>query len=118
VASFNIYEAKTQLSKLLRRVRAGQEVIIADAGTPIAKLVPIESPKVARTLGADRGKIGIAPDAFDPLTEEELALWHGPVFPATPAPPAPPASPASGPQRSRQPAAARPSRRRPRRGRR
>lgn len=42
MAVFNIYEAKTQLSKLIRQVRAGREIIIADAGAPVAKLVPIE----------------------------------------------------------------------------
>lgn len=84
MVSFNIYEAKTQLSKLIRWVRAGQEVIIADAGTPVAKLVPIEQPKVARVLGADRGKITIAPDAFEPLGGEDLAAWYGPLFPESP----------------------------------
>ena len=84
MVSFNIYEAKTQLSKLIRRVRAGQEVIIADAGTPIAKLVPIEPPKTRRTLGSDRGKIWVAPDAFDPLTGGDLAAWDGALFPERP----------------------------------
>ena len=83
MASINIYEAKTQFSKLLKRVRAGEEIIIADAGTPVAKLVPIEAPRVPRVLGGDRGKIWIAPDAFDPLTDNELAAWYdAPVFPA------------------------------------
>src|SRR3954469_14483655 len=81
MVSFNIYEAKTQLSKLIRRVRAGEEVIIADAGTPVAKLVPIELPKTARTLGSDRGKIWIASDAFEPLSGDDLAAWHGPLAP-------------------------------------
>lgn len=81
---FNIYEAKTQLSKLIRRVRAGQEVIIADAGTPVAKLVPIEQPKTARVLGSDRGKIWVAPDAFEPLAGEDLAVWDGALFPESP----------------------------------
>ncbi|HEX7839647.1 MAG TPA: type II toxin-antitoxin system Phd/YefM family antitoxin [Kofleriaceae bacterium] len=81
MVSFNIYEAKTQLSKLLRRVRAGQEIIISDAGTPIAKLVPVEQPKAERVLGEDRGKIWVAPDAFDPLSAEDLAMWSGPLFP-------------------------------------
>jgi prevent-host-death family protein len=81
MVSFNIYEAKTQLSKLIRQVRAGQEVIIADAGTPVAKLVPIEPPKTARVLGADRGKIWTAPDAFEPLTGDDLAAWDGALFP-------------------------------------
>lgn len=84
MVSFNIYEAKTQLSKLIRQVRAGQEVIIADAGTPVAKLVPIEQPKVARVLGADRGKVWVAPDAFEPLSGEDLAAWYGPLFPEAP----------------------------------
>lgn len=84
MASFNIYEAKTQLSKLIRRVRAGEEVVIADAGTPVAKLVPIEPPKTARVLGSDQGKIWIAPDAFEPLSGEELAVWGGALFPEAP----------------------------------
>jgi len=84
MAPFNIYEAKTQLSKLIRRVRAGHEVIIADAGTPVAKLVPIEQPKTARVLGGDRGKIWVAPDAFDPLAGEDLAVWDGALFPEAP----------------------------------
>ncbi|TMQ05552.1 MAG: type II toxin-antitoxin system Phd/YefM family antitoxin [Deltaproteobacteria bacterium] len=76
MVSFNIYEAKTQLSKLIRRVRAGQEVIIADAGTPVARLVPIEQPKTPRVLGTDAGKIWIAPDAFDPLDGDDLKPWE------------------------------------------
>jgi prevent-host-death family protein len=81
MASFNIHEAKTQLSKLIRQVRAGEEVIIADAGIPVAKLVPIEPPKAARVLGADHGKIWTAPDAFEPLAAEDLAAWDGALFP-------------------------------------
>ncbi len=81
MTSFNIYEAKTQLSKLIRQVRAGEEVIIADAGIPVAKLIPIEAPKTARVLGTDHGKIWTAPDAFEPLTGEELAAWDGALFP-------------------------------------
>lgn len=81
MVAFNIYEAKTQLSKLIRRARAGQEVIISDAGTPVAKLVPIEVPKVKRRLGEDRGKIWVAADAFEALTGEDLAAWEGALFP-------------------------------------
>lgn len=113
MASFNIYEAKMRLSKLIRLVRAGQEVIIADAGTPVARLVPIEPPRTERTLGADRGKIWVAPDAFEPLTGEDLAAWNGPLFPEAPRP---------RPRSGSRPAAARPAarpagpRRRPRPG--
>jgi prevent-host-death family protein len=81
MVSFNIHEAKAQLSRLLRRVRSGEEVIIADAGTPIAKLVPIEPANTSRTLGADRDKIWIAADAFDLMGADELATWQGSVFP-------------------------------------
>lgn len=101
MVTLNIYEAKTQLSKLLRQVRAGQEVIIADAGTPIAKLVPIEPPRTARTLGADRGKVWIAPDAFAPLDGEELAIWSGAMFPEPAKPPrAAPSRPRRAPRRA------------------
>jgi len=83
MASVNIYQAKTQLSKLLKRVRAGQEIIIADAGKPIAKLVPLDPLHGPRRLGADRGKIWIAPDAFAPMTDVEIAEWEdSPLFPA------------------------------------
>jgi prevent-host-death family protein len=109
MASFNIYEAKMRLSKLIRLVRAGQEVIIADAGTPVARLVPIEPPRTERTLGADRGKIWVAPDAFDPLTGDELAVWNGALFPEAPSPQPRPRAAArrAGPRRQRRPGARR-----------
>jgi hypothetical protein len=64
---------------------------IHDAKTPLAKLVPIEQPELARVLGTDRGKICFAPDAFDPLTGDDLAVWSGALFPEPPKrqPPAP-----------------------------
>ncbi len=85
MASFNIYQAKTLFSELLRRVRAGEEIVIADAGEPVAKLVPFRATGAKRVLGADRGKVWIAPDAFDPLSEAELADFsEGPLFPPAP----------------------------------
>lgn len=82
MGSVNIYDAKTQFSKLVKRVRAGEEIIIADAGRPVAKLVPIEAPIAPRVLGADRGQLQITDDAFAPMTPEELAEWiDGPIFP-------------------------------------
>lgn len=65
----NIHEAKTHLSKLLNRVAAGEEIIIARAGTPVAKLVPVEPTPKDRESGIDSGKIWIAED-FDELPEE------------------------------------------------
>ncbi len=62
----NISEAKAQLSALIEKVRAGQEVIIGKAGKPVAKLVPYERIERPRRPGALRGKIRIAED-FDEL---------------------------------------------------
>lgn len=78
----NIYDAKTQLSKLVKRARAGEEIVIADAGRPVVKLVAIEQPRAPIVLGGDRGKIWVADDAFAPMTEAELSEWYdNPIFP-------------------------------------
>lgn len=68
-AQVNIYEAKTQLSKLVERAAAGEEIVIARGGRPMARLVPLERPAGPRQLGAYRGSMWIAPD-FDELPEE------------------------------------------------
>jgi prevent-host-death family protein len=72
----NIHEAKTNLSKLLARVIAGEEVIITRAGTPVARLVPINEMKKPRRLGGAAGKIYIASDFNDPLPEDVLAEFE------------------------------------------
>jgi prevent-host-death family protein len=69
----NVHEAKTQLSKLLERVRAGEEIVIAKNGEPYARLVPLQQPK-PREPGLLQGKI--EESFFDPLPEEELAAWE------------------------------------------
>ena len=61
---YNVHEAKTHLSQLLERAAEGYEVIIARAGTPIVRLVPITQPDAARPLGTERGRI-VVPDDFD-----------------------------------------------------
>lgn len=67
-----IHEAKTHLSRLLRRVSAGEEIVIARGGRPVARLVPVDLPK-SRSLGRDSGLVQI-PDDFDaPLPDEILA---------------------------------------------
>lgn len=71
----NIHEAKTHLSKLLNRVASGEEITIARAGTPIARLVPVSPPVEARQPGLDRGEIWISDD-FDALPEEILRKFE------------------------------------------
>jgi prevent-host-death family protein len=71
----NIHEAKTHLSRLLERVAKGEEVVIAKAGKPVARLIPF-SPRGKRVLGLDAGKIWIAPD-FDELPEDLQAAFEG-----------------------------------------
>ena len=66
----NVHQAKTQLSRLLHRVEAGEEVVIARAGKPIARLVPVQRDSSDRPLGIDAGLVRIAPDFDAPLPEE------------------------------------------------
>lgn len=70
----NVHEAKTQLSKLLERAHAGEEIILAKAGKPYARLAPLEA-------GAGRRQPGRLPglvddDFFEPLPAEELDAWE------------------------------------------
>ncbi len=73
----NVHEAKTHLSRLLARVALGEEVVIAKAGRPIARLVPVAPPPGNRVLGRDRGKVVIADDFDAPLPKEILAAFEG-----------------------------------------
>ena len=66
----NIYEAKAHLSQLVERAAAGEEIIIAKAGKPRAKLVPLPREKPPVVYGAWRGKLNIADDFDDPLPED------------------------------------------------
>lgn len=73
----NIYEAKTHLSKLPEEVIQGEEITIAKAGKPIAKLVPVSNDVPRRTPGFMKGKIRIS-DNFDaPLPEDVQAAFEG-----------------------------------------
>lgn len=65
----NIHEAKTHLSKLLRRVMNGEEIIIANAGEPVAILSPIQKVPAARQPGNDRGAVVIHDNFDEPLPE-------------------------------------------------
>lgn len=66
----NIHEAKTHLSRLIERVLAGEEIIIARAGRPVAKLVPIDKRTSRRQPGSARGRVWVADDFDAPLPEE------------------------------------------------
>ena len=73
-----IHAAKTNLSKLIKRACAGEEVVIARGNTPVVKLVPVEPPaKPKRKPGAWKGRFKVDDSFFDPLPEEELRLWEG-----------------------------------------
>ncbi|WP_309714239.1 type II toxin-antitoxin system Phd/YefM family antitoxin [Pseudolysinimonas sp.] len=74
--SINIYEAKTQLSKLIARVEEGEEITISRNGRPAARLVPIERRTTPRVPGALKGQFWMSPD-FDDFTEQDEADWYG-----------------------------------------
>jgi prevent-host-death family protein len=71
----NVHDAKTHFSKLLERAHAGEEIVLAKAGKPYAKLVPLAAEKPRRQPGILKG--WVIPDSFfDPLPKEELKLWE------------------------------------------
>ena len=82
MATVNIHEAKTNLSRLLVQVEAGEEVVIARNGEPVARLVPVQK-RGKRQFGSWKGRVkldeAVFDDSFffDPLPEEEFALWEG-----------------------------------------
>lgn len=73
----NIHEAKTNFSKLVDAVMQGEEIIVAKAGKPAAKLVPITQTKPKRKPGILKGKIRIASDFDEPLPNDILDLFKG-----------------------------------------
>ncbi|MGH9518198.1 MAG: type II toxin-antitoxin system Phd/YefM family antitoxin, partial [Terriglobales bacterium] len=72
----NIFEAKTQLSKLVQRAEQGEEIILARAGKPVARLTRLQPEKRKIRFGGMKGKIWIAKDFDDPLPEEVLAEFE------------------------------------------
>lgn len=72
-----MHEAKTQLSKLLRRVAAGEEISIANRGVPVARLVPVSVGNRKRVLGAYGDTIKIADDFDAPMPDEILDAFDG-----------------------------------------
>jgi prevent-host-death family protein len=74
---YNVHDAKTNLSKLIERAEAGEEVIIARRDIPAVRLVPVVASVPKRKFGACKGQATVTEAFFDPLPEEELALWEG-----------------------------------------
>jgi prevent-host-death family protein len=72
----DMYEAESDLSRLVERALAGEDVVIARAGKPVVRLVPVAVPD-KRNLGIWRGKVRMAEDFDAPMTEQELADWGG-----------------------------------------
>jgi prevent-host-death family protein len=72
----NIYEAKTQLSKLVARVESGEEITISRNGRPAARLVPVGRRTTPRIPGALKGQFSISAD-FDDFTAADDADWYG-----------------------------------------
>ncbi|MBI2187996.1 MAG: type II toxin-antitoxin system prevent-host-death family antitoxin [Acidobacteria bacterium] len=73
----NLYEAKSRLSALVEEASAGAEIIIAKAGVPRARLVPLRQRSVRRRPGGSEGRIWISPDFDAPLPKEVLDAFEG-----------------------------------------
>jgi prevent-host-death family protein len=73
----NLYEAKTNLSSLVERVAEGEEIVIAKAGIPKAKLIPVAGPRRRRQPGGWEGKVRIRKDFDDPLPADVLRSFLG-----------------------------------------
>ena len=72
----NIYEAKSNFSKLINQVIAGEEVIVAKSGKPVAKLVPFEKPSQNRKPGSAKGKLILSDDFDAPLPDDILEEFY------------------------------------------
>jgi len=71
-----IHDAKTNLSRLIKKASAGEEIIIARGDKPVARLVPLGEAKGKRQPGSLKGKLHVGPEFFAPLPLEELAAWE------------------------------------------
>ena len=77
MATVNIHEAKTHLSRLVDEVAAGKEIVIAKAGKPMARLVPISTPVRKKHLGLLKGKVKVPDDFNAPLDDDTLSAFEG-----------------------------------------
>lgn len=72
-----IHAAKTNLSRLIERACAGEDVVISRGDTPVVRLVPVRVARPKRRFGAMKGKARTTRAFFEPLPAEELAAWYG-----------------------------------------
>jgi prevent-host-death family protein len=71
-----IHQAKTNLSRLIKKASAGEEIIIARGDKPVARLVPVGEKRGKRQPGSLKGKLRVGPEFFKPLPPEELGAWE------------------------------------------
>ena len=72
----NIHKAKTHLSKLVAEVEAGDDVVLARAGRPVARIVRFGGTPAERRFGAMKGRAGTDDAFFEPLPDDELGAWE------------------------------------------
>ena len=77
----NIHQAKTHLSRLLQRVAGGEEITIARAGKPVARLISVTASATLRPLGMDQGRFRVPDDFNAPLPDDFLAAFEGTTVP-------------------------------------
>ena len=77
MAQFTVHQAKTNLSKLIAAAERGEEIVIARRDKPAVRLVAVEEARPKRVFGAYKGQFDIGPEFFEPLPDDELALWNG-----------------------------------------
>jgi antitoxin (DNA-binding transcriptional repressor) of toxin-antitoxin stability system len=71
-----IHAAKSDLSRLIKKACAGEEVVIARGDTPVVRLVPLQTRPPKRKFGALKGKARTGTDFFKPLRKDELDAWE------------------------------------------
>jgi prevent-host-death family protein len=76
MANVTIHQAKTNLSKLIRKAAEGEDVVISRGAEPVARLVPIGPVKGKRRPGSMKGILRAGPEFFEPLAEDELSRWE------------------------------------------
>ena len=77
MTQFTVHQAKTQLSKLIAAAERGEEIVIARRDKPAVRLVAVAGDKPQPVFGAYKGQFSVGPEFFEPLPDDELALWNG-----------------------------------------